>query len=153
MKKAAAAQGQGLAVVHGVAVSGANVAAAPMGFAPPPEVKARQEAQAKEQAAEAKKRELAEAKKAAKAAAKQARRQSDPRLIGLGCEGKYDVGRLLEAATPRKLRKRWKPGGAGNRRAGQSPCGVVECDFGDKRRPIRGRGGGGARRGKSSIRR
>ena len=118
-KQAAAKEAQGPAVVHGVAVSGGKVAAEPTGFALPPEVVARREAEAKAAAAEAKKRELAEAKKAARAEAKRARRQSDPELlkfsrelrdrwqeavaaepglIGLGCAGKYEVGRVIEGA-------------------------------------------------------
>jgi hypothetical protein len=102
-------------VVHGVEAP--HAAAAPTGFAAPPEVLARQEAEAKAAAAEAKKRAMAEAKREAKAAAKAARRKSDPRLlafsrelrdrwaeavaarpglIGLGCRGKYELGRRLE---------------------------------------------------------
>ncbi|MEM9881543.1 MAG: GNAT family N-acetyltransferase [Planctomycetota bacterium] len=102
-------------VVHGVETK--HAAAEPMGFAAPPDVAAQQEAAAKAEAVAAKKRELAERKRAAKAAAKAARRKSDPRLlafsrelrdrwgeavsgrpelIGLGCEQKYELGRLVE---------------------------------------------------------
>ncbi|MEO1236714.1 MAG: hypothetical protein AAFX76_08000, partial [Planctomycetota bacterium] len=102
-------------VVHGVETQ--HAAAAPNGFAAPPEVLAQREAAAKTRAAEARKQEIADRKRAAKAAAKAARRKSDPRLlafsrelrdrwseaitarpelIGLGCQMKYDLGRRLE---------------------------------------------------------